>query len=159
MSHPYGNIGSSLQPRAIPRARTSKIEPNCSIAMSANALSSPHHTSFPIHRGIIFTMASRRFTVDSAKKKKFVDIFLLMPETREDLMGCVRTTTYALTQTSDWGSLLFGVLHVDATLVKSSWEGRGYRVWICMSSHGIPQMMVACCGGATKGQTIGKYSN
>jgi hypothetical protein len=26
-------------------------------------------------------MASRRFTVDSAKKKKFVDIFLLMPET------------------------------------------------------------------------------
>jgi hypothetical protein len=27
-------------------------------------------------------MASRRFTVDSAKKKKFVDIFLLMPETR-----------------------------------------------------------------------------
>ena len=82
MSHPYGNIGSSLQPRAIPRARTSKIEPNCSIAMSANALSSPHHTSFPIHRGIIFTMASRQFTVDSAKKKKFVDIFLLMPETR-----------------------------------------------------------------------------
>ena len=27
-------------------------------------------------------MASRRFTVDLAKKKKFVDIFLLMPETR-----------------------------------------------------------------------------
>ena len=27
-------------------------------------------------------MASRQFTVDSAKKKKFVDIFLLMPETR-----------------------------------------------------------------------------
>ena len=26
-------------------------------------------------------MASRQFTVDSAKKKKFVDIFLLMPET------------------------------------------------------------------------------
>jgi hypothetical protein len=26
-------------------------------------------------------MASRRFTVDSAKKNKFVDIFLLMPET------------------------------------------------------------------------------
>jgi len=27
-------------------------------------------------------MASRQFTVDLAKKKKFVDIFLLMPETR-----------------------------------------------------------------------------
>ncbi len=26
-------------------------------------------------------MASRRFTVDSAKKNKFVNIFLLMPET------------------------------------------------------------------------------
>ena len=26
-------------------------------------------------------MASRRFTVDLAKKKKFVDIFLLLPET------------------------------------------------------------------------------
>jgi hypothetical protein len=27
-------------------------------------------------------MASKRFTVDLAKKKKFVDIFLLLPETR-----------------------------------------------------------------------------
>jgi hypothetical protein len=29
-------------------------------------------------------MASRRFTVDSAKKKDFLNIFLLMPETRVD---------------------------------------------------------------------------
>jgi hypothetical protein len=45
--------------------------------MSANTLSSPHNTSFAIHRGII----SRQFTVDLAKKKKFVNIFLLLPET------------------------------------------------------------------------------
>jgi hypothetical protein len=36
MSHPYVNIGSSLQPQAIPRACTSnsKIKPNCIIAMT-----------------------------------------------------------------------------------------------------------------------------
>jgi hypothetical protein len=41
---------------------------------------SPHHVSFPIQRGILFAMASRQFTVDSAKKKEFINIFLLMPE-------------------------------------------------------------------------------
>jgi hypothetical protein len=46
-----------------------------------NTLSSPHYTSFLIQFGIIFTMASRQFTVDLAKKNKFVDIFLLMPKT------------------------------------------------------------------------------
>ena len=29
-------------------------------------------------------MASRQFTVDSAKKREFINIFLLMPETRID---------------------------------------------------------------------------
>jgi hypothetical protein len=43
-------------------------------------LSSPHHVSFPIQRDILFAMASRRFTVDLAKKKEFINIFLLMPE-------------------------------------------------------------------------------
>jgi hypothetical protein len=43
-------------------------------------LLSPHHVSFPIQRGILLAMASRRFTVDSAKKKEFINIFLLMPE-------------------------------------------------------------------------------
>jgi hypothetical protein len=43
-------------------------------------LSSPHHVSFPIQHGILFAMASRQFTVDSAKKKEFINIFLLMPE-------------------------------------------------------------------------------
>jgi hypothetical protein len=43
-------------------------------------LSSLHHVSFPIQCGILFAMASRRFTVDSAKKKEFINIFLLMPE-------------------------------------------------------------------------------
>jgi hypothetical protein len=43
-------------------------------------LSSPHHVSFPIQRGILFAMASRQFTVDLAKKKEFINIFLLMPE-------------------------------------------------------------------------------
>ena len=43
-------------------------------------LLSPHHISFPIQHGIVFVMASRRFTVDPAKKKEFINIFLLMPE-------------------------------------------------------------------------------
>jgi hypothetical protein len=43
-------------------------------------LSSLHHLSFPIQCGILFAMASRRFTVGSAKKKEFINIFLLMPE-------------------------------------------------------------------------------
>jgi hypothetical protein len=43
-------------------------------------LSSPHHVSFPIQRGILFAMASKRFTVDLAKKKEFINIFLLVPE-------------------------------------------------------------------------------
>jgi hypothetical protein len=43
-------------------------------------LLSLHHVSFPIQCGILFAMASRRFTVDSAKKKEFINIFLLMPE-------------------------------------------------------------------------------
>jgi hypothetical protein len=43
-------------------------------------LLSPHHISFPIQRGIVFVIASRQFTVDSAKKKEFINIFLLMPE-------------------------------------------------------------------------------
>jgi hypothetical protein len=38
--------------------------------------------SFPIQCGILFAMASRQFTVDSAKKREFINIFLLMPETR-----------------------------------------------------------------------------
>jgi hypothetical protein len=46
-----------------------------------NTLSSSLFTFFLIQGGIIFTMASRRVTVDSAKKNKFVNIFLLMPET------------------------------------------------------------------------------
>ncbi len=40
----------------------------------------PHHISIPIQRGIVFVMASRRFTVDSTKKKEFINIFLLMPK-------------------------------------------------------------------------------
>ena len=43
-------------------------------------LSFPHHISFPIQRGIKFVMASRKFTVALAKKKEFINIFLLMPE-------------------------------------------------------------------------------
>jgi hypothetical protein len=43
-------------------------------------LSFPHHISFPIQRGIVFVMASRQFTVDLAKKKEFINILLLMPE-------------------------------------------------------------------------------
>ena len=43
-------------------------------------LLSPHHISFPIQRGRLFAMASRQFTVDSAKKREFINIFLLMPE-------------------------------------------------------------------------------
>ena len=43
-------------------------------------LSFLHHISFPIQRGIKFVMASRKFTVALAKKKEFINIFLLMPE-------------------------------------------------------------------------------
>jgi hypothetical protein len=43
-------------------------------------LSPLHHISFPIQHGILFAMAPRRFTVDSAKKKEFINIFPLMPE-------------------------------------------------------------------------------
>jgi len=74
-------------------------------------------------------------------------------------MGCVRTTTYARTQTLDWGSRLFGVLHVDATHVKNSWECHGSHVSISMSSHGMWQTIGAYCGRVTKGQMIRKYSN
>ena len=52
--------------------------------MTATLLSSPHRISFLIQRGIILAMASRRFTVDPVKKKEFINIFLLMPETRVD---------------------------------------------------------------------------
>ena len=43
-------------------------------------LSSPHHISFPIQRGIVFAMPPKGPTVDLAKKQDFINIFLLMPE-------------------------------------------------------------------------------
>jgi hypothetical protein len=43
-------------------------------------LSSPHHTSFLIHRWILFAMKSRQFTVDQAKLKKFLNFMLQAPK-------------------------------------------------------------------------------
>ena len=52
-------------------------------------LTSPH----PIYAsGILFAMHSRRFTVDPAKKEKFINIFLLMPETCVD--DAIRSAKY-----------------------------------------------------------------
>jgi hypothetical protein len=46
-------------------------------------------------------MASRRFTVDLAKKKKFVDIFLLLPETHvTDAMTSAKFTEEGITNLS-----------------------------------------------------------
>jgi hypothetical protein len=45
-------------------------------------LSSPHHTSFLIHHWILFAMKSRRFTVDPAKLKKFLNVMLQAPKLR-----------------------------------------------------------------------------
>ena len=63
MSHPHVIIGASIQ--------------NYNDRLT---LLFPPYISFPIQRGIVFVMASRQFTVDSAKKKEFINIFLLMPE-------------------------------------------------------------------------------
>jgi hypothetical protein len=45
-------------------------------------LSSWQLTSFVIHRRLLFPMASRRFTVDPTKKKKFLNFILQMPKLR-----------------------------------------------------------------------------
>ena len=55
-------------------------------------LLSPHHISFPIQRGRLFAMASRQFTVDSAKKREFINIFLLMPES--SVLNAMRQATF-----------------------------------------------------------------
>ncbi len=48
-------------------------------------------------------MASRRFTVDSAKKKTFVDIFLLLPETRvTDSMRSAKFTKWDIANLTMW---------------------------------------------------------
>ena len=48
-------------------------------------------------------MASRRFTVNLAKKKKFVDIFLLMPETRvADAMRSAKFTEEDIANLTMW---------------------------------------------------------
>jgi len=80
MSHPYVKIGASIQNRAIPNTAQLTNQAKSQHCDDRLTLSSPHHISFPIQRGIVFVMASRRFTVDSAKKKEFINIFLLMPE-------------------------------------------------------------------------------
>jgi hypothetical protein len=78
MSHPYLIMTFNRPTRAIPNTAYIKNQAKLQHCDDQLTLSSPHHISFPIQRGILFAMASRRITVDSAKKKEFINIFLLM---------------------------------------------------------------------------------
>ncbi len=80
MSHPYLIMTFNRPTRAIPNTAYLKNQAKLQHCDDRLTLSSPHHISFPIQCGILFAMASRRFTVDSAKKMEFIKIFLLMPE-------------------------------------------------------------------------------
>ncbi len=78
--------------RAIPNTAYLKNQAKLQHCDDQLTLSSPHHISFPIQRGIVFAMASRGFTVDSAKKKEFINIFLLMPES--SVLNAMRQATF-----------------------------------------------------------------
>ncbi len=87
-------------------------------------LSSWQLTSFVIHRRLLFAMASRRFTVDPAKKKKFLNFILQMPKLRvPDAMNwqCSLTRTW---QILDWGA---------SSSVPS--QGAQWKQWRCTLVH------------------------
>ena len=78
--------------RAIPNTMRLKDQAKLQHCNDSNTLLSPHHISFPIQRGRLFAMTSMQFTVDSAKKKEFINIFLLMPEST--VLNAMRQVTF-----------------------------------------------------------------
>jgi hypothetical protein len=82
MSHPYVNITFFCPPRTIPSSAHLKNQAKSQHCNVQLPLSSPHHTSFLIHCWILFAMKSRRFTVNPAKLKKFLNVMLQAPKLR-----------------------------------------------------------------------------
>ncbi len=62
-----------------PATSTSKLEQNCSIAISNHRISSPYNTSSPIPSTDIISNISRLSSVDSGKLKKLIKIFNWVP--------------------------------------------------------------------------------
>ncbi len=69
-------------PHAIPSSKHLKNQAKSQHCNVRLPLSNPHHTSFLIHHQILFAMKSRRFMIDPAKLKKFVNVMLQVPKLR-----------------------------------------------------------------------------
>ncbi len=82
MSHPYVNIIFFCPPRSIPSSGHLKNQAKLQHCNVRLPLSSPHHTSFLIHRRILFAMKSRWLMVKPAKLKKFLNVMLQVPKLR-----------------------------------------------------------------------------
>ncbi len=82
MPHPYVIMTFTWPTCAIPSSAHLKKQAKLQHFDVRLTLSAQSLTSFLIHRLILITIASRRFTIDPAKKKKFLNFILQSPKLR-----------------------------------------------------------------------------